>query len=777
MSSSTPPKGSPPQLALMFAAPEPETDPEFTEPDTEWYPESEEPPSEPPPSDPPPAARPPASVEDLLVGMNPEQSEAIMHTTGPLSVRAGAGSGKTRVIIHRIAALVRSGVEPTRILAVTFSKNGQLEMERRGSKMGLGKVDFRTWHSLALEMIRKDDTPWQKWGQDEDKKEEEGDGLEIPSQQVTSKEQEEEEERVAKMLGRPAPITLLKKVVSKSEMDWQGVDIGTLKQYIGYCKAWMWGPESEEALGCAEIRFPKEGVHAVEAFRLYNEAIEKNQILTYDDMLLKAVQWLEQGDNAKRWGKHWDHLLQDEAQDASAVQIRMAHLLASEHRNYFVVGDPAQAIFSFRGSNPSFLMNFEKQWEGAKLTTMHRNYRCGSSIIKLANAIIRPSPHRLPAEIVAEGGWEGKVTHYAPASSSQESLMVADNLQNYVKAGSKYSDNVILYRMNSQSRSLEETLLARKIPYYVVGGTQFYARKEIKALLGYLRLATDVDVVSALRRCINCPNRFLGREFVVKILVHVPDFPTCKEIIAAIEKACKHKNVNQRQVEAASEFASLIGTIGGKIRFGEPPMSVLKYVCTKTSFESWLRREEGDDTSENSHVANVRELLQVAKRFPTVAEMLTFVAQVEEEAKGQAKSKVDRVLLMTLHRVKGLEHKHVHFVGASEKIIPHPKSLDEDEERRLFYVGVTRAAHTLDIYSPQMITTRNGVVETTPSTYLIQAALQECIDLDGTEVDPREWKQERDERQEEENRPAPGSGTKEEQLARLYAYIAKHGKG
>ena len=718
----------------------------------------------------------------LLAEMNPEQSAAIMHRSGPMSVLAGAGSGKTRVIIHRVAMLVRSGVSPNRILAVTFSKNGQLEMERRGKKMGLRKVDFRTWHSLALMVIRKGGTPWARWPQDgSDDEEDDDDLLPPPPEEATDESSEdntEEEEEPEKPKERRSARTLLKIIVGSKGLNWINVDFGQLRQFIGYCKAWMWSPESTEALAFARRKFAGDANLAIMAFRNYDEAIEEERILTYDDMLLKCVQWLEQGDHANRWAARWDHLLQDEAQDASAVQLRIAHLLARGHRNYFVVGDPAQAIFSFRGSYPDFILNFGKEWLGSKTITMFRNYRCGSDVIKLANSVIGPSRHRLPEPLAAECGWPGTVTHHAPRNPNAEAELVANSILVHQAQGSKLRDNVVLYRLNSHSRAIEEKLLQRKIPYYVVGGIPFYQRREVRSLLSYLRLASGIDVVDSMRRSINTPNRYLGKEFTAKVETHLKmPSPTEKDVATAIDKACKHANVNRRQIESANEYGSLLVTLAARVRAsGEPPYVLLRDLISKTGFEVWLRTEEGDETVDNNQVANVKELVRVSRDFTSVASMLEHIALVEKAAKKQSKSKVDRVLLMTIHKCKGLEFRHVHFIGATEKIIPHPKAEDEDEERRLFYVAVTRAAHTLMISSPLIVITRGGVMEVEPSDYLIEAALQEVIDLDGEEHDDIRPDEVDAVSEPKRNQvPAPETQTNEQRIARLYSFIRNKG--
>jgi DNA helicase-2/ATP-dependent DNA helicase PcrA len=627
--------------------------------------------------------------DPLLENMNAEQAAAIRHTTGPLCVLAGAGSGKTRVLVQRVAYLVRGGVDAARILAVTFSKNAADEMKARGEKLGL-YAEFRTWHSLALHILRDDDTEWAGWKIDDTNR----------------------------------ALYLLKDVIGYKGMDWKQADIGQLTSFIGYCKSQLWTPTDQQAFDYAEHK----GIDAqlaLEAFERYCTAIDQNQLLTFDDMLVFCVRHLNQPGIAEKWAGRWDYVMQDEAQDASPSQLAIAKLLAYGHKNYMVVGDPAQSLYSFRGAAPKFIMGFRAEWDAAYVT-MHRNYRCGSRIIDAANNVIRPSTQRLPTDISAEGGWEGVVDWRQPDTLEDEGVEVAGSVKEHVSNGSRYADHAVLYRLNAQSRGIEEALLAEKIPYVVVGGVSFYERKEVKDLLAYLRIVDGRQVRDSLKRSINAPFRFLGNAYVEKVMGCLRQGPNdCQSAVDATMDACGLANVQQRQRSSAARYCDVLKRAKLVSDGGARPDGILQGILESTGYEAWLKSNNGEESLESSHVANVKELVRVATRFATVAELLDFIDATNDSAKKNAEDSKgkDRVVLMSIHKSKGLEFRHVAFVGACEMIIPHPRAEDLDEERRLAYVAITRAEQTLLVTSPRHIATKSGMREVAPSRFVVEAGL------------------------------------------------------
>lgn len=649
-----------------------------------------------------------ANLDELLEGMNPEQRQAIEHGDGPLGVFAGAGSGKTRVIVHRVAMLVRRGVPANRILAVTFSKNAADEMKQRGAVLGLADAEWRTWHSLALHILRDDHTVWATWTIDD-----------------TDRSK-----------------FLMKDVLGYKGLDWKSADLGKVLGYVGFCKSQLWKPNSKEARGHAEAIADngREAGLLVEAYQRHTVALEEARLLTFDDFLCFAVDHLNTPGTAERWCARFDYVLQDEAQDANPAQLAIAQHFA-QHHNYCVVGDPAQSIYKFRGSDPAFLLRFAKEWKGATVVNMNRNYRCAKSVIRLANEVIRPSVSRLPVDLIAESPEEGVVTITRPCTLEDEGAEVAAQIAAAHENGESYKGHAVLYRLNAQSRGIEEALLSRKIPYIVVGGVSFYERKEVKDLLAYLRLAANREVSDSFKRCVNAPFRFLGMQFVSKVQAFLPkrgaacDLETVKR---AVGRAADMERIQARQQASVRDYLNLITRVSQGIEQGMKPDALLNMVLDVTRYAEWLAKDQGEESLESSHIANCKELVRVAARFATVAELLDFVdATIKESKRQQEESGADRVVLMSIHKSKGMEFRSVHFIGAVEQIIPHPRNEDMDEERRLAYVAITRAKRDLFITCPRVIATRRGIVGVEVSSLIANAVnAAGCTVEDGSESEP-----------------------------------------
>jgi DNA helicase II / ATP-dependent DNA helicase PcrA len=630
------------------------------------------------------AAKP--SKKAILKGLNPEQSQATQHPSGPLGVFAGAGSGKTRVLTHRIALLTLNGQDPLRILAVTFSKKASLELTDRLGQLGCSGVESRTWHSLALWILR-DEGMTSGW------------------------KIENEKDDTGKKAKGPSAKLLLKNVLGWKGMDWKGADLGSVQSYIGFCKSQLWDHRSAEALEHANG-----DRRLVEAYRQFELELQRNRLITFDCMLFKACRLLSANEDVRaRWASKFDHLLQDEAQDANPAQMTLAELLVRDHRNYMVVGDPSQAIYAFRGSRPESVMEFAGQWPGATVLTMNRNYRCGHRIVEAANEVIRPATCRLPEDLIAEGGWEGGISHEQHGDLDDEAEAVAEEVQRSYALGHAWEDSVVLFRTNAQSRALEEAFLGRKIPHLVVGGSNFYDRREVAALLGYLRIAVGRADADAIRRAINIPFRFIGVATLDKVSRYLTDL-SLGDVENACEATCNAERLQRRQRSSLMEFCSILRGI--EQNKNTNPGDLLNDLERRLGFIEWLLQEEGAESLESSHAANVKELIRVAGRFESVDEFLNFVDETTLKAEKAKSEKANgRVLLMTVHKSKGLEFPFVHVVGVVETILPHAKG-ELEEERRLFYVAITRAAQHCYLHSPRSIATRAGVKDVAISRFV-----------------------------------------------------------
>jgi DNA helicase-2/ATP-dependent DNA helicase PcrA len=648
---------------------------------------------------------------DFEAGLNPEQVEVVRHGEGPCRVLALAGSGKTESLSRRIARMVAGGQDPARILAVTFTKKGGDEMSARiAKKFGVRGARVGTWHSLCLQILREDNLAPSTWRIQDD-----GPGT--------------------------SPKMVLKDVLGYKGMDWAGADLAAVERYISHCKANLYAPDSEGAAELARAKLGGLWQRGVEAFSRYNDALRDRALLTFDDYLVFAAEHLLDNEDARRsWAARYDHVLQDEAQDANRAQKTLAELFARDHRNYMIIGDCYQAIYGFRGSTPEFLAEFGKDWPDARTIVLPRNYRSGRAILDAANKVVAKAEMKgidVPTQLIGERPEEGEVRVLSAESLDDEAASVTATIKGSVDAcDSKHADHCILFRTNAQSRAMEDALLASKVPYVVVGGVSFYERKEVRDLLAYLRLAARRAQKDDVKRSINTPFRFLGAAFVDRLMGHVGDADGVDWVGAVLEVA-RQARIQKRQEASACEWARMVLGLQTKIdagmlddatdvqRAAARPAVLLEEVVRATRYIEWINREEGGETTENSGAANVREMVRVAERFGSAAELLDYIDETILAARKQRDDKQaggDRVLLMSVHRSKGLEWKYVYVAGMNEMVLPHVKG-DPQEERRLAYVAMTRARDVLTLSYVRRIATRAGIRDVEPSVFLLDTGL------------------------------------------------------
>lgn len=654
---------------------------------------------------PPVSANTVSSWEEALEGRNPEQIECILHHEGPLGAFAVAGSGKTAAVVRRIVVLVlKHLVRPDRILACTFSRKAKDEMNDRLQQMLPGSnARVGTMHSLAQQFIR-DEKPELNLG-------------------ARGGWQVDDKDRYR---------GIVKDVLGYQHLNWKNADLTTVLQFIGFCKAKHllvtnvagvaeFAQAYWRKLPCGQ-RSPE---MLVKAYQLAEKLRREKQLITYDDMLLEMWRLLtEEPSIREKWAAKWDHVIQDEGQDENPIQHELMKLLAQDHRNYMLVGDPAQSIYSFRGSNPQGLLDFKKLWAAPrgvdgqptgpepKVVMMHRNYRCGRKIVAAANGVLGAmAPHTKLKDMLLtpEVKHEGEVHLAEYANPDDEAEGVVRHMQELRASGTPWKDMVVLYRTNAQSRAVEELLLADRIPYVLIGGTNFYDRREVKDVLAYLRIAAGQGEVEDVRRCLNTPLRYLGKEFLGKVeaasesLEGAINWP---EVVRQVADGAR--NINFRQRESAHEWAELIEELQTEILEGRralelvpaiprdaaKPAKLIEKVLADTEYVAWLTRDEGTESSENNRVSNIRELVRASERFPTVEELLAYIAETLEEARRareEGEANPNRVTLMSIHRSKGLEWRVVFGIGFNEKVLPHARCEDVEEERRLAYVAMTRA--------------------------------------------------------------------------------------
>lgn len=665
---------------------------------------------------------------DLFEGLDEDQRVVALHGASPLLVAATAGAGKTTALTRRVAALIENGADPERILAVTFSSKAAREMTNRLAALGCTEARVGTFHSLALQIIRSELVELSRWKVDD-----------------TDRYR-----------------FCVKDAVSFKQMNWKDADITHLLSYIGLCKASGILPSNTEmAVELAKRLARKKPTPAkdprlcAQAYQMTELLRTERQLLTFDDMLLDCWRVLKTDESARaRWASRWDHVLQDEAQDENLVQHEIAAALARDHRSYTVVGDLAQSIYGFRGADPTALMQFESEWQ-ASVVRMGRNYRCGSKIVLAANNVLRSMREgtHLGVEMTAQRSEAGvvKVSQYIDFDAEGEG--VTERILESHEDGRDWGAHVVLFRTNAQSRGLEEQLLGARVPYIVLGGTNFYQRREVMDLLAYLRVGAGIGTWNDVRRSINTPFRFLGKAFVDALENELEDEESSQLVQTTREFSMITPSLQKRQRSSAQEWCRLVGQISGAIRSGAEsaspsrdsgaeiaarPINLLESLVTDLRYNEWLTRDEGAESPENNRVSNVRELVRAAGRFATVPELLAYVDDTLARAAAAKRrsSGSDVVTLCSIHRSKGLEWPVVFVVGCNDKILPHAHADDLDEERRLFYVAITRAADVLELSYVCQAAVSTRVLELEPSRFLSEAqVLTTTTELTGDAID------------------------------------------
>lgn len=587
--------------------------------------------------------------------MNPEQRAAVEAPAGPLCILAGAGTGKTFTLVRRIARLVELGASERRILVVTFSADAKKEIGGRLEREGLRDVDVSTWHSLAWRMLREDETPWARWELDKG----------------------------------PAFRRLVGEAIGSKGVGWgEEADEAALRRLMGLAAANLWTPDDPAAVGMAVKLFAGAAKIALDAWRLVDELCARDRVLTFDALLVHAVTHLRDEGARLWWGARWDHLLQDEYQDVSPVQKALAVALAEGHRSYVVVGDPDQSIYAFRGSSPAHIVAFPAEW-GAETITLTRNYRSGRAIIAAGNAVIAPTSTRAP--LLAERDLDGRVEVVEAEDVDDEARVLAEHIEREHESGAAWKDFAVLWRTNAQSRAVEEHLLRKGVPHVILGADPFFARREVRSLVGYLRLAAGSEAQEDVEATINTPNRFLGKAFVALMVMHREDTTTWGDAVAI---AAAQEHVWAKQKRSAEDWARIVEDLRRGVAAAQQPASLLAHVARVTGVGDWLKKRAGGEDEDAGSV--IDEAIAAASRHQTVEAFLKFVDKAIAGGRRTEPGQVtgDRVVCCSIHKSKGLEWPRVWVVGTNDGKLPHSKAVEE-EERRLMYVATTRARDEL----------------------------------------------------------------------------------
>ena len=606
-------------------------------------------------------------MQELIDGLNDKQKEAVLATEGPCLVIAGAGSGKTKVLTHKIAYLMtEKNIKPWNILAITFTNKAANEMKERVEKLvGEAAKDMwiGTFHSICVRILRKYIDRL---------------GFDHSFLIFDTSDQR----------------TLIKECMKTLKIDDKMFTDRSIASEISNGKNEMLEPKAYQTKYAGDYR--REIIGRI--YELYQQRLKENNAIDFDDIINFAIKILENNmDVLDYYSDKFKYVLVDEYQDTNKAQFMLITLLASKHGNITVVGDNDQGIYSFRGADITNILNFEKDFPGTKIVKLEQNYRCTGNILKAANAVIKHNENKYEKKLWTENE-EGHlpVIHKADDEYDEGRFIVEEI--NHLKREEyfKYSDFTVLYRMNSQSRAIEEILRREGIPYKIIGGVKFYERKEIKDIISYLRLIYNLSDNISLKRIINEPKRGIGKTSIDNIQ------EISENTGLSMFDIIKHANeygLNRVQANA-QEFVNVIEELKSKL--GELKISeLIKETLNKTGYMKALELE--NTTEAESRIENLEEFLTVAIEFEeeeadnSLGDFLEGIT-LSSDIDGMEETE-DSVTLMTLHSAKGLEFPVVFLVGLEEGIFPGNKSIGEpkelEEERRLFYVGITRAKQYL----------------------------------------------------------------------------------
>jgi DNA helicase-2/ATP-dependent DNA helicase PcrA len=605
------------------------------------------------------------SPDQYLADLNPAQREAVLATEGPVLVVAGAGSGKTRVLTYRIAHLVSAvGVKPQEILAITFTNKAAGEMrERLGSVVGdiARTMWVMTFHSACGRILRR----------------------EAPRLGYRSN---------FTIYDQADQVRLVKQCLEELDRDPKRFVPRGIHAQISNAKNQLVSPEEYKSRVAS---FFDQTV--ADVYELYQRRLLSSNAADFDDLLMLTVEVLDRFPDArKKWQKAFRYVLVDEYQDTNHAQYRLLQLLAGEHRNVFAVGDPDQSIYAFRGADIRNIMEFERDFGGAKQIALEQNYRSSNAILRAANAVISENRERKPKNLWSELGEGDPVRVIEVEDEHAEARFVASEIAGLVDEGFSGSEIAIFYRTNAQSRVLEDVLVRQDIPYQVIGGPKFYERAEIKDAIAYLQVIDNPSDAISLTRIANRPRRGIGDASLARLQTYADahGLPLWEALEHPEEAGC-----GGAPLKAIARFRTLMQSAMA----GAPELSVPGLLERVLEQSGYLEALEAERTIEaQGRTENLMELLGVAREYqesveePSLSEFLQQISLYSDQDALEEERSL--VTLMTLHNAKGLEFRVVFLIGMEEGVFPHSRSIEEqglEEERRLCYVGLTRAQERL----------------------------------------------------------------------------------
>ena len=642
-----------------------------------------------------------------LSDLNPRQLEAVHHTEGPLLILAGAGSGKTRVIVHRIAHLIQDKkISPHQILAVTFTNKAAGEMKERLQAMvpgSLGALWVSTFHAASVRILR-------------DNSERLGYRRSFVIYDDTDQK------------------SLLKKCFEELHLDPRHFKPSAVLGRIQGAKNHLLTPEAyrETVQDAFEQKIAT-------LYELYQQRLRENQAFDFGDLLMETVFLFQKNPRLlQHYQERFRYIMIDEYQDTNVAQYHWVRLLAGQHQNLCVVGDDDQSVYRWRGADLQNILNFEKDYSGTHVIKLEQNYRSTGSILKIAAAVIRHNQGRKPKELWTENDAGEGATWYIATDDRQEAVFITETMREWQAGGAPFSEMAIFYRTNAQSRLFEDELRKRQIPYVIYGGMRFYDRKEIRDTLAYLRLSLNSSDEVAFRRIFNVPTRGLGPKALSTVELKAKELgESLRAGLAALSDDPTLSTAMQSKLAAFHKLLQRLEELAAEVNVG----SLVQAILDESGYRKELEQQQTLEAEDR--LENLEEFLSVVGEYersepePTLAGFLEQVSLTG--GADQEDPTTGAVRMMTLHLAKGLEFDHVCIAGMEEGIFPHARSLDEteelEEERRLCYVGITRARQRLLLSSAIRRRLYGGDQMNPPSRFLEEVP-KELLHVEGhTEFD------------------------------------------
>lgn len=659
-----------------------------------------------------------SSKAELLNGMNPRQKEAVLHTDGPLLLMAGAGSGKTRVLTHRIAYLIEEKeVNPWNILAITFTNKAAKEMKERVNAIlasGGEDVWVSTFHSMCVRILRRDIDFI---------------GYNRNFTIIDSSEQ----------------LTLMKRILKELNIDPKKYDPRSILGTISQAKNSLQTPQD-----FAKMQGSYYEEIVAKCYAAYQKELQYNQCMDFDDLIMNTIRLFEEHPDSLTYYQNKFHYIHvDEYQDTNHAQYTLVNLLAGRFRNLCVVGDADQSIYGWRGADMQNILDFEKDYPDAAVILLEQNYRSTKNILSAANQVIENNSNRKPKNLWTENKEGNKITYYRADNERDETRFIVDRMQEEIRSNHRnYGDFAILYRTNAQSRVMEETLLKANIPYKMVGGHKFYDRKEIKDILAYLNVLANPQDSISFERIVNSPKRGIGPGSIEKLrsFASLHEWPLL-EAAQNVELA----NIGGKAGQQLGSFGEMVQEVTQMI----PYLTVTELTKEVLDRSGYLEDLKIQNTLEaQARIENLEEFLTVTQEFDK-----QFEQQNEEDADAPEEkltvflndlalvSDIDnleedasQVTLMTLHAAKGLEFPVVFLIGLEEGVFPLSRALMEEseleEERRLAYVGITRAEEALYLTNAFSRTLYGRTQYNRPSRF-VEEIDQELLEIEGMRPTPK----------------------------------------